>query len=228
MNGQNSVQETPAASLDLPTPELLLSAAADLMMERDTIDISLNDIARKSGLNSALVKYYFGNKSGMLLAMVRRAVGASLAHLQEVVDMPIAAEDKLRLHIRGVVSSHHRHPYLHRLLHYMLSQENETFAATLSRELINPVTSAQRRILEEGAAAGVFKSVDPVMFYFHLLGACESLFYSRSMLMSAFGIKGITKDFKQAYVEYLCDAVMTGMMVRPMDARTPVRAIPRE
>ncbi len=215
MNVQKPIAGGPAAPPDQSTPEQLLAAAAELMMERDTIEISLNDIARKSGLNSALVKYYFGNKSGMLLAMVRRAVGASLAHLQEVVDMPIGAEDKLRLHIRGVVSSHHRHPYLHRLLHFMLSQENETFALTLSKELINPVTSAQKRILDEGVAAGVFQSVDPVMFYFHLLGACESLFYSRSMLMSAFGIKAITKDFKQAYVDYLCDAILNGVMARP-------------
>ncbi len=187
-------------------------------MERETIDISLNDIALRSGLNSALVKYYFGNKSGMLLAMVRRAVGASLSHLQEVIDMPIGAEDKLRLHIRGVVSSHHRHPYLHRLLHHMLSHESDSIALALSQELINPVTTAQKRILDDGVAAGVFRSVDPVMFYFHLLGACESLFYSRSLLVSAFGINGISRDFKRAYVDYLSDAILAGIKIEPPKA----------
>jgi AcrR family transcriptional regulator len=207
-----------ASPVESPTREVLLSAAADLMLRRNTIDISLNEIARESGMNSALIKYYFGNKSGMLLALVRRAVGGSLEHLSEVLVMPISPEEKLRLHIRGVVSSHHRHPYLNRLLHYMLSDENDTFASALGEELIRPVVNAQKQILDEGVREGVFKEVDPTMFYFCLLGACESLFYGRPMLMHGFGIREISKDFKQSYAEYLCSMILNGILVA--DRRT--------
>ncbi len=206
-------RKTPHA--DGSTREILLNAAAKLMLERDSIDVSLSDIARRSGLNSALIKYYFGNKDGMLLAMVRRAVGGSVAHLQEVVDMPIGPEDKIRLHVRGIVSSHHRHPYLNRLLHHMLSNEDDVYATTLSEELIRPVIEAQRCILEEGRKSGIFKFVDPMMFYFHLIGACEALFYGRPMLMRGFGIGLIDKDFKRSYADYLCDNILHGIMTAP-------------
>ncbi len=49
------------------TAAKLLVAAGDLMIERNSTDISLSDIAEKSGVNSALVKYHFGNKDGLLL-----------------------------------------------------------------------------------------------------------------------------------------------------------------
>jgi len=38
------------------TAEKLLVAASELMIERSSIDVSLSDIAQKSGVNAALVK----------------------------------------------------------------------------------------------------------------------------------------------------------------------------
>ena len=49
------------------TAEKLLVAASELMIERASIEVSLSDIAQKSGVNAALVKYHFGNKDGLLL-----------------------------------------------------------------------------------------------------------------------------------------------------------------
>ena len=51
------------------TAEKLLVAASELMIERSSIEVSLSDIAQKSGVNAALVKYHFGNKDGLLLAL---------------------------------------------------------------------------------------------------------------------------------------------------------------
>ncbi len=48
------------------TAEKLLVAASELMIERSSIEVSLSDIAQKSGVNAALVKYHFGNKDGLL------------------------------------------------------------------------------------------------------------------------------------------------------------------
>src|ERR1700694_1807348 len=54
------------------TAEKLLVAASELMIERSSIDVSLSDIAQKSGVNAALVKYHFGNKDGLLLVLLAR------------------------------------------------------------------------------------------------------------------------------------------------------------
>ena len=54
------------------TAEKLLVAASELMIGRASIEVSLSDIALKSGVNAALVKYHFGNKDGLLLALLAR------------------------------------------------------------------------------------------------------------------------------------------------------------
>ena len=50
----------------------LLQTASTIMREGDTVDVLLSDLSQRSGLNSALVKYYFGNKAGLLLALLHR------------------------------------------------------------------------------------------------------------------------------------------------------------
>ena len=55
------------------------------MSDRHSIDVSLSEIAGHSGLNSALVKYYFGNKDGLLLALVEREAVAALQGFEELL-----------------------------------------------------------------------------------------------------------------------------------------------
>src|SRR6266404_3369427 len=60
----------------------LLVAASELMIERSSIEVSLSDIAQKSGVNAALVKYHFGNKDGLLLALLARDAATEMSQLE--------------------------------------------------------------------------------------------------------------------------------------------------
>ena len=64
------------------TAEKLLVAASELMIERASIEVSLSDIAQKSGVNAALVKYHFGNKDGLLLALLARDAATEMSQLE--------------------------------------------------------------------------------------------------------------------------------------------------
>src|ERR1700753_210793 len=81
------------------TAEKLVIAASELMIERSTIEISLNDIAQKSGVNSALVKYHFGNKDGLLLALLARGGAAEGSSLEYLLAQPTTPTAKLRLNL---------------------------------------------------------------------------------------------------------------------------------
>src|ERR1039458_3704331 len=75
------------------TAEKLLVAASELMIERSSIEVSLSDIAQKSGVNAALVKYHFGNKDGLLLALLARDAATELTQLEYLLAQPIAPGD---------------------------------------------------------------------------------------------------------------------------------------
>src|ERR1700761_5068696 len=81
------------------TADKLLVAASELMIERSSIEVSLSDIAQKSGANAALVKYHFGNKAGLLLALLARDAATEVANLEYLLVQPISPVAKLKLHI---------------------------------------------------------------------------------------------------------------------------------
>ena len=53
-----------------PTARRLLAAAQDILAERGYSDLTMTAISQVSGVNRALVSYYFGGKAGLLAALV--------------------------------------------------------------------------------------------------------------------------------------------------------------
>lgn len=191
----------------------LLDAAGALMTERGSVDISLSDIAQKSGLNSALVKYYFGGKNGLLLELLRKVMAPPMAELAPLLDADLPAAEKLRIHISGVVGTYYRFPYVTRLMHHLLAEDSATFGQIIAEEFSRPLADGQARILKAGEAEGVFAPTDPMLFYFHLIGACDHLFYGRYSLQHVFGIDSIEADLRRRYVDHLYGLITRGLLV---------------
>src|SRR5260370_19188380 len=89
------------------TAEKLLVAASALMIERSSIEVSLSDIAQKSGVNAALVKYHFGNKDGLLLALLARDAATDVSNLEYLLGQPVPPTAKLKLHVAGSIPAYH-------------------------------------------------------------------------------------------------------------------------
>jgi TetR/AcrR family transcriptional regulator len=200
-------------SSDITTREQLLIAAGELMTARGSTDVSLSDIAQKSGLNSALVKYYFGNKSGLLMALLRKVLGPSMEQLRQLTSMPLAPQVKLRIHISGMVNSYFRYPYVNNLMHQMLAENADLYGPLIAEEFSKPVAEAQKIILEEGVKAGCFRPVDPLLFYFHLVGACDQLFFGRYQLKHVFNVRHVDEHLKRLYVDHLYGIIVNGIIV---------------
>src|ERR1700716_4157576 len=96
------------------TADRLLVAASELMIERNSIDVSLSDIEQKSGINAALVKYHFGNKAGLLLPFLARDAATEVTHLEYLLAQPIPPTAKLKLHIAGIIKAYFQFPYMNR------------------------------------------------------------------------------------------------------------------
>lgn len=206
----------PAADKDAAplnaTAAKLLVAAGDLMIERNSTDISLSDIAQKSGVNAALVKYHFGNKQGLLLGLLARASQSELDNLDYLMAQPISPTEKLRLHVAGIINAYHRFPYLNRLIHLLLYESGDEAADAVSRSFVKPVFHFQRKLLEEGVAAGEFRKLDPVLFYTSLIGACDQLFHGRQAMSRALGIGGVTDEVRRRYIDHMTELICGGIL----------------
>ena len=195
------------------TADKLLVAASELMIERSSIDVSLSDIAQKSGVNAALVKYHFGNKDGLLLALLARDAATEVAHLEYLLAQPITPTAKLKLHIAGIIRAYHQFPYMNRLIHYLLHESSAEAADEVSKFFVAPLLEFQRRLLAEGIKAREFREIDPVLFYTSLIGACDHLFFGRHAMSRAAGVGPVTDEVCRDYIAHM-EALMLGGMLQ--------------
>lgn len=81
--------DDPLAGLS-PTAVRVLTAAQRILAERGLASLTLNAVAEESGENKAMTKYYFGNKAGLIAALVDAAVHdeclESASRMQGVTD----------------------------------------------------------------------------------------------------------------------------------------------
>jgi len=200
------------------TAEKLLVAASELMIERSSIEVSLSDIAQKSGVNAALVKYHFGNKDGLLLALLARDAETEVSNLEYLLAQPITPTAKLRLHIAGIIRAYHRFPYMNRLIHYLLHESTAEAADEVSKFFVAPLLDFHRRLLNEGIRAGEFRNIDPVLFYTSLIGACDHLFFGRHAMSRAIGVGPVTDEVCRDYIEHM-EALICGGMLKESEWR---------
>jgi len=194
------------------TAEKLLVAASQLMIERTSVEISLSDIAQKSGVNAALVKYHFGNKDGLLLALLARDAATELSNLEYLLAQPISATAKLKLHIRGIIRAYYRFPYMNRLIHLLLHESSTASADEVAKFFVGPLLDFHRRLIAEGVSRGEFRATDPVLFYTSLIGACDHLFFGRHAMSRATGVGPVTDAVCSQYIKHMETLICCGIL----------------
>lgn len=192
--------------------EQLLQTASDIMREGDIVDISLSELSLRSGLNSALVKYYFGNKAGLMKALLDRDMAGIIHAVDALMAKDMAPEQRLRRHIGAVVDTYFQTPYLNRLLMRLVRESDPDEAHRIADSYLTPLSRAYDKLIKDGVKQGVFRDVDPQMFYFTTTGACDRFFSSRLVLKHCYDTEALTEELRDRYREHCIDFIMAGIL----------------
>lgn len=193
--------------------DALLDAASASMRENDTVEVGILDIAARAGVNHGMIRYYFGSKEGMMLALLDRDVKMRIRQLAALFRLSMTPTERMRIHLEGILDTYYQIPYLNRLIQVMVRDASLDRVDHITNELLKPIANAQHRIIEEGIAAGEFRKVDPKLFYFNTIGAADGLYSNRFTLSAVFGGIAAPDDaLHERYKRQTVETLMAGLL----------------
>ena len=192
---------------DADTEDTLLTATADLLTTKGNLDFSLAEVAERA----ALVQYYFGGKHGLLSALMEWSSSRYVAQINNLLELDLNAEEKLRIHVRALVKTYTKTPYIDRLLHHLINASDDEEAKRISDYYVGRVVEFYRHLVDEGVREGLFRPIDPMHLYCVLLGTADHLAARRRLLTPALASHEMDAEFAREFAEVFADVLLNGI-----------------
>lgn len=151
------------------TREAIFQAASVAFSSRGFDGVSVDDIAAQAQVNKAMIYYHFADKLALYRAVVGDMLGTLGATATEIAASPATPADKLNRFIENFVHNAARRPWFPTMMLREIA-EGAPHLDLATLELMRAVFLAFGRILAEGAAAGSFRRVHPILAYTSIVG----------------------------------------------------------
>lgn len=208
---QRRAKGRPSAGDDVVGRAALISSTRQLLKKLPPAKVTRNEIASFAGVNSALVRYYFGDKSTLFTAVVEEISRENIARLREEFAQEGSATEKLRRRVQLLLLMHIENPYYHQLIFEQLWHGQTAEQRRLRRELVIPYFDEFRKLLSQGVENGELREVEPRFLHVAVIGLCELFINAPYMFRELFGLKDIKSDFASSYGDFVVDLLMNGI-----------------
>ena len=203
----------------------IFEAASAEFAARGFSATGVDRIARRAGVNKAMIYYHFGSKQGLYRDIVRELVLAIRARTRAVATGRAAPGRKVSSFIEAFVSEAQARPQMPPIMMREVAEGGRHLDAGTLR-VIAGVFESLLAILEEGRRTGAFTRVHPLLMYFTIIGPTV-MFFGSGPIRSAI-LRLEAASFPEAGPEVLIEHLkrMATRTLAPSSdgAGTPTRA----
>jgi AcrR family transcriptional regulator len=146
-----------------------LLEAADQIPEGSGFDISVDDVAKISGVPRATLYYYFAGRDDLVQFYLNDLIDRTATAIEKAAASEGTAPDRLRAIMRAVVGSFAEYPRmcLEMVAAFRASEDHAEFLGNIDRTVMFPL----RQTLSEGMEAGELAITDIEMTAAAMMGA---------------------------------------------------------
>lgn len=165
----------------------LLDSARALFLQYGYRAVSSRQIARRTGVDPAMVQYYFGSKRALYVAVLESTAAPMRALLEEMLGQR-AATDPARfvdLYMRLMAAN----PWIPALIVREVLTAPAAFREPYLASFVQPMAARVRRVVERGQADGTLDPASPPgLVLLSLMSLCMWPFIVRPVLKRVLGI----------------------------------------
>jgi AcrR family transcriptional regulator len=196
----------PRASSQVPVVQRLLDASEELLRDHSHVELTERKIAAAAGVDIRMIHYYFGDKDGLIFAVIARYCDAASVTLATLDNIVPNSESVTRQIYKVLVSAYYAKPWIARILASELAHGHSPIKQFFIGKygLEGDALARIRHTFGRMAAAGVYDAgID-------LAQAAVALFMmslAPVMVGPLFGFAGAEPDWfkKDAWLDFIAD-----------------------
>lgn len=198
----------------------LITATRDLLRTTSPAKVTRTEIAEYAGVDPGLIRYYFGNKDNLLLAVALRLTHERGERTRDALARARTTRAKLKAWIDVLIAVMGENPYYSLLLLDQVHRGTSREAQKARRSIVANTFSELRGIVEEGERNGEFRKVDPYFLHLATIGMCQFFYSRRPLLEELLGgpiPAGNMADMADAYIDFVADMLIHGLEKHPAE-----------
>ncbi|MGL5027212.1 MAG: TetR/AcrR family transcriptional regulator [Shewanella oncorhynchi] len=200
---------------DSDARQRLIIAALSLFSHRSYSSVSTREIAREAEVDAALIRYYFGSKSGLFEQMVRETLEPVLARFREIsaADAPNNLGELMQTYYRVMAPN----LGLPRLIIRVLQEGDGSEAYRIMLSVFEQILSLSRQWLESTLVnAGLLKEgLDPDLVRLSFVSLMVFPLIAPPVLMRQFGFFSADADGLQRLALHNMQVFTQGVLREP-------------
>lgn len=196
--------------------EALLETTKRLIKELPPARVSISLIAREAGVDPALVRYYFGDRSKLLMEVAVSMLADSPRPASAALEPLEAIENNIRRAAHFTSSTQH----IHRL---MVDELADAKSVAISEHLGKLNRGAVQHMAALMARDGgkTIRAVNPAFLHIALLGLFDFFASAEPVVRQLFPEDRDMKDLAAEYENFVSDLVLNGLRVRSEHEASP-------
>lgn len=191
--------------------QFLIEKTVELLRTVPPEKLSLSMAARHAKVHLTLFKYYFTDRTRLLVDVARTltmSLGDGVAAI-ETGGLP--APERLRIRIDAMVDFFFINPFYHRLMMEIIGDDNDPLATELISVWMTKTVEIYRGIVESGVAEGSLRPIAPYFAFVAIMGLCEQYQHASRFAEQTGSNGGRTPASTAAdYKAFVYDMIMHG------------------
>ncbi|MGD9812600.1 MAG: hypothetical protein AB7U35_14920 [Sphingobium sp.] len=190
----------------------LIERTIDLLRTTPPEKLSLSMAARHAGVHLTLFKYYFTDRTRLLVDVARdlsRLLGDNVAAIE---NRDLSAPERFRIRIDAMVDFFFINPFYHRLMVEIIGDETDPLATELINIWMTKTLDIYHEIIAGGVKEGSLRPIDPYFTFVAIMGLCEQFQHATRLVQPGQADRKVNREETAArYKAYIYDLMMHGI-----------------
>ena len=190
----------------------LIGKTIELLRTVPPEKLSLSMAARHAGVHLTLFKYYFTDRTRLLVDVARNLSVKLGDDVAAVETNDLTAMERFRIRIDTMVDFFFINPFYHRLMVEIIGEDTDPLATELINIWMTKTLDIYRGIIDAGVKEGTLRPIDPYFTFIAIMALCEQAQHaSRLAPPDSSGRRPSAEQTAAKYKAYVYDLLLGGI-----------------